>query len=80
MPHIKMLDFVVWPAFCEFVVSVPATGEKMEWIIHMSISIRCDWPFSDNDAFQRDKHTGLLGLCPVAKVCLALAGSWVLAD
>jgi hypothetical protein len=68
MPHIKILDFLAWPAFREYVVSVPAMGERMEWIIDMSISITCDWPFSDDNAFQRDEQTGLLDLCPIAKV------------
>jgi hypothetical protein len=80
MPHIKMLDFVAWPAFREFVVSVPAMSEKMEWIIDMSISIRSDWHSSDNDTFQRDEQTGFLDLCPAAKVLEALAGFFMVAD
>jgi hypothetical protein len=63
-----MLDFVAWPACREFAVSVPAMGERMEWLMDMSISITCDWPFSQDDAFERDEETGMLHMCEVAKV------------
>lgn len=69
MPHINMLDFVIWPAFREFGVEIPELQERMEWMMDMSNNIRCDWYFEKDEAFKKDEDTGLLDLCDLAKVC-----------
>jgi hypothetical protein len=68
MPHIKMLDFIPWPAFRELAVQIPAIQERMEWLIDMCNTLRCDWPFAAEEAFRTTEDIGLLDLCDVAKV------------
>jgi hypothetical protein len=68
MPHISILDFIVWPAFREFAVEIPEMQEQMEWLMDMSITLRCDWSFTTDEALRRDEETGLLDLCDSAKV------------
>lgn len=68
MPHITIVDFVTWPAFRELAVQIPAMQERMEWLMDMSVNIQCDWSFPTNEALVRDEETGLLDLCPIAKV------------
>ncbi|KAJ4321377.1 hypothetical protein N0V94_002914 [Neodidymelliopsis sp. IMI 364377] len=46
MPHISIVDYVPWPAFRELTVQIPAMQERMEWLLDMSNTLRCDWqPF-----------------------------------
>lgn len=68
MPHIRMIDFVPWPAFRELAVQIPAMQERMEWLMDMSNTLRCDWSLPTEKAFRRVDETGLLDLCPLAKV------------
>jgi hypothetical protein len=42
--------------------------ERMEWLIDLSINLRCDWSFSTGEALRRDEGTSILELCDVAKV------------
>jgi hypothetical protein len=69
MPHINMLDYVPWPAFRELAVQIPAMQERMEWLMDMSNTLRCDWSFPIGDPIRRAEETGLTDLCPSAKVC-----------
>lgn len=68
MPHINMLDYIPWPAFRELAVQIPAMQERMEWLVDMSNTLRCDWSFPAQEAFRRPDETGLLDLCDLAKV------------
>lgn len=68
MPHIQMLDLIIWPAFREYAVQLPEMQERMEWLMDMSNTIHCDWYLSGDEAFRRDEQTGLLDLCDLAKV------------
>ncbi|KAH8711893.1 hypothetical protein GQ44DRAFT_730955 [Phaeosphaeriaceae sp. PMI808] len=76
MDHIMMLDFVHWPAFREFAVQIPEMQERMEWLIDMSINLRCDWYFESDEAFKRSDETGLLDLCDLAKASIGDLTSW----
>ncbi|KAF3048691.1 hypothetical protein E8E11_006519 [Didymella keratinophila] len=68
MPHINMLDYVPWPAFRELAVQIPAMQERMEWLMDMSNTLRCDWSFPIGEPIHRAEETGLTDLCPSAKV------------
>ena len=68
MPHIYIVDFVVWPAFRELTVQIRTMQERMEWLMNMSKTVQCDWSFLTDEALVKDEETGLLDLCPVAKV------------
>lgn len=68
MPHIKVVDFIIWPAFRELVVQIPAMQQRMEWFLDYSTTIRCDWSFPVEEALCRHEDTGLLDLCDLAKV------------
>jgi len=76
MPHISILDFVIWPAFREFAAESPELQEQMEWLVDMCIHLRCDWPFSTDEAFLRDENTDLLDLCDLAKQYLRDLSNW----
>ena len=64
-----MLDYVPWPAFRELAVQIPAMQERMEWLMDMSSTLRCDWSFPIGEPIQKSEETGLPDLCPSAKVC-----------
>lgn len=64
-----MLDYIPWPAFRELAVQIPAMQERMEWLIDMSNTMRCEWSFPNLEPLQRDEETGLLDACTSAKVC-----------
>lgn len=68
MPHIQMLDLILWPAFREYAVQIPEMQERMGWLMDMSNTIRCDWYLPDDEALQRNEETGLLDLTDRAKV------------
>jgi hypothetical protein len=72
MPHIHMLDFVLWPAFREHAVEILEMQEHMEYLLDMCKTLRCDWYFAQAEAFQRNEETGMLDLCDLAKVGCAL--------
>lgn len=76
MPHIGIIDFVVWPAFREFAVKIPSMQEGMEWLMDMSNTIQCDWAFTVKEAMLRDDQTGLTDLCPAAKMCIHDLTNW----
>ncbi|KAF1941691.1 hypothetical protein EJ02DRAFT_347163 [Clathrospora elynae] len=76
MPHISILDFVVWPAFREFAVQIPTMQEKMEWLSDMSANIQCDWSFPTEESLRRDEETGLVDLCPVAMATMHDLSNW----
>jgi hypothetical protein len=69
MPHINMLDYIPWPAFRELAVQIPAMQQRMEWLMDMSNTLRCDWAFPIGEPVIRAEETGLLDCCPSAKVC-----------
>lgn len=64
-----MLDYVPWPAFRELAVQIPAMQERMEWLMDMSNTLRCDWSFPNGEPLHRAEDTGLTDLCLSAKVC-----------
>ena len=70
MPHINMLDYIPWPAFRELAVQIPAMQERMEWLLDMSNTLRCDWAFPRGEPIQKINETGFLDLCDTAKVRL----------
>ncbi|EDU49748.1 DUF3425 multi-domain protein [Pyrenophora tritici-repentis] len=76
MPHIKIVDFIVWPAFRELAVQIPAMQERMEWLMDMSINIQCDWSFSTGEALVANEETGQLDLCDKAKEAVRTLENW----
>ncbi|KNG47873.1 hypothetical protein TW65_05372 [Stemphylium lycopersici] len=76
MPHINIVDFVIWPAFRELAVQIPAMQERMEWLMDMSISIQCDWSFATGEALCKNEDTGQIDLCDTAKEVVRDLTSW----
>ncbi|KAL2671325.1 hypothetical protein Neosp_013907 [[Neocosmospora] mangrovei] len=62
-----MVDFAIWPAFRELVVQLPSMQEHMEWLIDLSNSIHCGWPYELDQALYKDKATGSIDLVDLAK-------------
>ncbi|KAI8713027.1 Zn(2)-C6 fungal-type domain-containing protein [Fusarium sp. LHS14.1] len=67
IPHINMVDFAIWPAFRELVVQLPSMQEHMEWLIDLSNSIQCEWPYELDQALYKDEATGNIDLVDLAK-------------
>ncbi|UPX20557.1 uncharacterized protein EKO05_0010785 [Ascochyta rabiei] len=78
MPHINMLDYVPWPAFRELAVQIPAMQERMEWLLDMSDTLRCDWSFPAQEALGKVDETGFVDLCDSAKTSLRDLSNWSL--
>ncbi|KAH4855471.1 hypothetical protein HBH75_086550 [Parastagonospora nodorum] len=78
MPHINILDYVIWPAFREFAVQIPQMHEHMEYMMDMCINISCDWRFGHEEALCRNETTGMLDLCDMAKTTMRDLASWSL--
>lgn len=68
MPHINMVDFAIWPAFRELVVQLPSMQEHMGWLIDLSNSVQCEWPYELDQALYKDETTGRVDLVDLAKV------------
>jgi hypothetical protein len=68
LPHIHILDFILWPAFREFTVEILEMQEHMEYMMDMSNSLRCDWYFAKMEALKNVEETGMIDLCDLAKV------------
>ncbi|RTE82764.1 hypothetical protein BHE90_002673 [Fusarium euwallaceae] len=67
IPHINMVDFAIWPAFRELVVQLPSMQEHMEWLIDLSNSIQCEWPYELDQALYKDETSGSIDLVDLAK-------------
>ncbi|RMZ68318.1 bZIP transcription factor [Pyrenophora seminiperda CCB06] len=76
MPHIKIVDFIVWPAFRELAVQIPAMQARMEWLMDMSVTIQCDWGFATAEALVQNDETGNVDLCDKAKETVRSLESW----
>jgi hypothetical protein len=76
MPHINIVDFVVWPAIRDLVVQIPAMQERMEWLMDMSLNTQCDWSFATGEALSTHEETGQVDLCPAAKEALRTLSNW----
>lgn len=79
MPHVNIVDFVVWPAFRELVVQIPTMQERMEWLMDMFLTLQCDWSFPMEEALMRHEETGLWDLCPLAKGAMRDLSNWSVA-
>ncbi|KAJ4985633.1 bZIP transcription factor [Stagonosporopsis vannaccii] len=79
VPHIPVLDFVIWPKLREFAVSTPLMQEKLDWLIDLSTHIQCQWPFTLEKATCKDKETGHTSLTDQAQECIATLSNWSLA-
>ncbi|KAH6865443.1 hypothetical protein BKA58DRAFT_221242 [Alternaria rosae] len=78
MPHINIVDFIVWPAFRELVTQIPAMQERMEWLMDMSLNIQCDWSFATDQALCSNEETGQVDLCDTARDAVRELASWSL--
>ncbi|CAN9197877.1 unnamed protein product [Alternaria alternata] len=76
MPHISTIDFIVWPAFRDLVVQMPAMQERMEWFMNMSLNIKCDWPYTTEEALCENKETGQADLCDAARDAVRDLANW----
>lgn len=69
MPHIKMIDFVIWPAFRELAVLLPFMQEHMEWLMDLSIHVQRRWTGDTlEEALWQDPLTAGTDLTDSAKV------------
>ncbi|KAH7381335.1 hypothetical protein DE146DRAFT_283260 [Phaeosphaeria sp. MPI-PUGE-AT-0046c] len=76
MPHTNILDFIIWPAFREYVVEFPEMHEHMEYMLDMSNTIRCDWFFATEEAFFKVDETRMFDLCMLAKASMRDLSCW----
>jgi hypothetical protein len=76
MPHISIVDFVVWPAFRELAVQIPAMQERMEWLMDMSINVKCNWSYTTWEALCQNQKTDQADLCDVAKDVVKDLANW----
>lgn len=76
MPHTSILDFIIWPAFREFVVEIPEMHERMEYLLDMSHTIQCDWFFATEEALLKDDETGMFDLSDLAKTTMRDLSCW----
>jgi len=76
MPHINIVDFIVWPAFRELVVQIPAMQERMEWMMDLSLNLQCDWSFAMGEALWTSEETGQVDLCDAARDVARDVGNW----
>jgi hypothetical protein len=67
MPHINIIDFIIWPAFRELVVQIPAMQERMGWMMDLSLNLQCDWSFATSEALYTNEETGQVDLCDAAR-------------
>ncbi|KAL6710145.1 hypothetical protein ACN47E_009936 [Coniothyrium glycines] len=76
MPHINILDFIAWPAFRELAVQIPSMQQRMQWLMEMCITVRCDWRSTGEEAVARHPETGLWDLCPSAQQAVRDLSNW----
>ncbi|KAI8654745.1 Zn(2)-C6 fungal-type domain-containing protein [Fusarium keratoplasticum] len=76
IPHINMVDFAIWPDFRELVVQLPSMQEHMEWLIDLSNSIQCEWPYELDQALCKDEASGNIDLVDLAKQHVWTLGCW----
>ncbi|CAN9100212.1 unnamed protein product [Alternaria alternata] len=76
MPHINIVDFIVWPAFRELVVQIPAMQERMEWMMDLSLNLHCDWSLAMGEALCTSEETGQVDLCDAARDVARDLGNW----
>ncbi|KAF2992964.1 hypothetical protein E8E13_000891 [Curvularia kusanoi] len=76
LPHMYMMDFVIWPKLRELAVSTPPMQEKMDWLVDVSTHVRCYWPFGIEKATCKDAETGLTVLTVQAKKQMSDLSNW----
>jgi hypothetical protein len=76
MPHIPLVDFIVWPAFRELVVQIPAMQERMNWLLEMNLHVQCEWGFTAGEALKKDEDTGRVDLTDEAKETVRDLENW----
>jgi hypothetical protein len=68
MPHVELVDFLIWPALREHVIRVPSMQVNLEWLMDMSLTASCDWEGTAEKALCRNAITGDFDLTDAAKV------------
>ncbi|KAI1078666.1 hypothetical protein F5B20DRAFT_546857 [Whalleya microplaca] len=76
MPHINFIDFLIWPAFRELAVQIPAMQEHMGWLMDMSIYMQCRWAYRTEEALYLNPLTGFTDLTDAAKECMRTLQNW----
>lgn len=71
MPHVELVDFLLWPLLRETITSNPDTLQRdWRWLEDMSRTIDCDWFINVDLALENDSVTGEIYLVDSAKVRL----------
>jgi hypothetical protein len=68
-----MADFVLWPGFRDLVVQLPQLQQRMEWLADMSLFIKCDWPYTLEQALYRNPVSERVDLTDLAKVTIFIS-------
>jgi hypothetical protein len=69
MPHVELVDFVLWPQLREAITNNPETLQRdWRWLEDMSRTIDCDWFIHVDLALENDSMTGEIYLAESAKV------------
>lgn len=69
VPHVEMVDFVIWPASRDLIINNPATLQKdFRWLEDMGRTIECDWFVDPELALESDPEPGQMYLTEAAKV------------
>ncbi|CAN9443880.1 unnamed protein product [Alternaria alternata] len=68
VPHMHLLDFLVWPKLRDIAVQSTALQENMEWMVEQTATVCCHWPHTIEEALHKDEVTGREALTIAAKV------------
>ncbi|CAN9426368.1 unnamed protein product, partial [Alternaria alternata] len=67
VPHMHLLDFLVWPKLRDIAVQSTALQENMEWMVEQTATVCCHWPHTIEEALHKDEVTGREALTIAAK-------------
>ncbi|KAF3022663.1 hypothetical protein E8E14_014244 [Neopestalotiopsis sp. 37M] len=77
MPHVELVDFLLWPLLRETITSNPDTLQRdWRWLEDMSRTIDCDWFINVDLALENDSVTGEIYLVDSAKACAEDLDNW----
>ncbi|KAJ8115371.1 hypothetical protein OPT61_g2966 [Boeremia exigua] len=76
MKHVKIVDYVPWPAFRELAVQIPAMQERMGWLMEMIETLHCDSSLPDQEPCQKNEETKFLDLCESGKASMRDLSNW----
>lgn len=69
VPHVELIDFFIWPALRDMVISNPNTLQRdWRWLEDMSCTIDCDWFLDMDMTLEANSGSGELHLTEAAQV------------